>query len=615
LIELKEERKMKIKNNLWSAEFLKENFAKKVDLREWIVGTAVSLYPDLAAELLLQLLQSKNPEERNVGLHNAQKLSDFEPLAKALKKILKAKEKLSWEAYEILAQYAPDGVGPLLPDSAEGFHPLKEENDIFHYVSLCFNTLPRDEAYDSIVAQYERIREKDFRRDHLLTDIIKTSPADQLSKWFTFADRTRFLKGLHQLVSLEYIYDGLIYRNVEDNSKARDLVYFTKLQQTLTEYATPHKLSEELLGKLVARPRESARIFHEELESLCQERYWDLATWRQKHEDSQTLEKYQREVLLALEVLKYYKTTKDSGEKLIAAYLVFNAAASHCDNTLLDKASDKAACAFELLSANRLNLPDSYIDALVAADPKLYEDKLFVILEEDKRFIAIENVMKVFKQWAILKPQKCFTSVDRLIACLHSEQNDDACEGISLCLAYLGARVVPSIQPILKDSYEENITQEIYLQGALRKLPYQETLELLLERFDDYEYFCEEDAYLLGKFLHPDLLPLLEKTELDRDSAELICRICDLYEISHPLLSEARVIVEEEMERRANFVSPLDRLMQMQLNGKLPSLGGNFLAKEEALSSMTAKQAKKKKDANRAKNKAKKKAKKKQRKK
>jgi hypothetical protein len=223
--------------------------------------------------------------------------------------------------------------------------------------------------------------------------------------------------------------------------------------------------------------------------------------------------------------------------------------------------------------------------------------------------------MKVFKQWAILKPQQCFSSVDRLIACLHYEQHDDVCEAISLCLAYLGARVVPSIQLVINDSYEENTTREIYLQGALRKLPYQETLEILLERFDDYEYFCEEDAYLLGKFLHPDLLPLLEKTELDYDSADLICRICDLYEISHPLLSEARIFVDEVMERRANFVSPLDRLMQMQQKGPLPSLGGGFQATGEAMSSMTAKQAKKKKDANRAKNKAKKKAKKKQRKK
>ena len=560
------------KENLWSAEFLKKNFAEKVELREWITGIAMRLYPELANEFLLQLLQSEELEERRVGFYKARNLTDFSPLAIAMKELLKSNEKLSWEAYEFLARYAPEGVSPLLSDG-EDFYPLKEENDLFYFVSLCRHTLPRNEAYENIVAQYERLREKDYRREYLLRDIINTSPAGKLSKWFTLAIGTRSLNGLHQLVSREHLYDSLSWENIEDDSKARDLAYFTHLQEYLSKYVTPHKLSEELLERLVARPRESARIFQEELERLAQQRQWNLASWQQKHEASEALEEYQRKVLLSLEILKYYQTRKDSGKQLIGAYMVFNAAASHRDERLLDSVPDKAAHAFELLSENRLNLPDFYIDALVAAAPELYEDKLFAIIEEDKRFIAIENVMKVFKKWALLKPQECFASADRLIACLHSDQSDEVCEGISRCLSYLGPRVLGSIKKVFNKSENKCYTQQIYLQSALRRLPHRETLEYLLQSFEDIEYLTEDQADLLGKFLHPDLLPILEGTELETDTAQLICHICNLYEMTHPLLSEAREIVKEEKERRANFVSPLDRLLQMSQKNKLPSFG------------------------------------------
>ena len=146
-------------------------------------------------------------------------------------------------------------------------------------------------------------------------------------------------------------------------------------------------------------------------------------------------------------------------------------------------------------------------------------------------------------------------------------------------------------------------------------MPYRETLDLLLERFKGYDYFGEEDTHLLSTFLHPDLLPLLTDIDLDLESSELICHICDLYDMPHPQLSEARIFIEKEKERRANYVSPMDRLMAMQQSGQFSYLDDNFVEKEEAQSSMKAQQAKKKKDANRAKSKAKKKAQKKQRKK
>ena len=598
---------MKEQENLWTEEFIKQAFETKPDYQMWALEIAVALYPHLVNEFAHELINCEDKSKRGQTLRIIQDLAKKEVLAQRLVDDLEKDQIPHWEVYQFLLTC--EGVDVLEYIENRHLHRSALGADDLLDVMSILKQFPRPLAYEKIEECY-RLSKEDFLKVFLMKSLLEVAPLSQRQKLFEkIYDADDYRCKLTELVCEDYIY-----QSVRDEAKDLNKFDFNSLWKPLNRCLKPCDFDGNLL--LQAAQGNSSKVFRDDLLRLAEERQWDLENWQKAWDEGLEIPEFQKVFLWGLDLLTFFAKKKQSTEIKVKSYLIFNVCASLQDQpALLEKADDKAACALNLLGQNQLYLDSKCIDALVEADPALYEQPLLQILEEDKRFISIANVCQVFKEWCNIKPDECFASVERLIDCLTEEQGDFILEDIGRCLRLLGARTVKEIAPRIEG---DESAMSIYLRGALGDIPTAESLQVLMKVSLIDGVLYDNEVYPFSNFLHPDLLNFLAEQEVSVETAELIDETCKLHEIDHPLLEQVSEIIEEQRRRRENLMNPLENLYNKR-QGIEHELEDKYLEleelKEEKKQQLREEQLKKKKAEARAKSKAKKQAKKKQRKK